>query len=255
MYAKVFTSIWDGSLYGQLEGSAVLMMAVTLCNADGVLDMTPEAMAGRTGWPIDFIKRGIEQLERPDPRSRTPDDEGRRLVRIDDHRDWGWLIVNYKKYREMKDLDTIREQNRSRVAKFRASKKHVTLCNADVTHVTLRHAPSRQEEAEAEAEKDISVESADSTAKVFDHWRSAWNHPNAKLDAKRSRVIRDALKLYAADTLCAAISGYLKSPHHTGHNDRKTVYDDIGLLLRDAKHIEAGLEFAKSESKGAIQWR
>ena len=149
MYAKIFTSIWDGSLYGKLEASAVMMACVTLCNAEGVLDMTPEAISGRTGWPLEFIKEGIRQLEQPDPRSRTADEEGRRFVRLDQHRDWGWLIVNYEKYRSTKDLDTIREQTNARVAKLRDKKRAVTSGNADVT---IGNARLRQAEAEAEAE-------------------------------------------------------------------------------------------------------
>jgi hypothetical protein len=43
--------------------------------------------------------------------------------------------------------------------------------------------------------------------------------------------------------LCQAISGYCNSPHHMGQNEKNAVYDDIELLLRDAKHIDAGLKF------------
>ena len=79
---------------------------------------------------------------------------------------------------------------------------------------------------------------------VFDHWRSVWNHPQAKLDPKRKKAIESALKLgYSPDHLCEAISGYQNSSHHTGQNERQTVYDDISLMLRDAAHIDAGLRF------------
>src|SRR5882672_4716269 len=115
--------MWDGSLYGQLEASAVLMACVTLCNAQGILDMTPEAISGRTGWPVEFVRKGIAELEQPDPRSRTPDDNGRRLAKLDDHRDWGWLIVNYEKYRTLSDPDIIKEQNKKRAQRYR-DKRH-----------------------------------------------------------------------------------------------------------------------------------
>lgn len=80
---------------------------------------------------------------------------------------------------------------------------------------------------------------------VFDHWKSAHGHPQAKLDDKRRRAIREALRNYSPDELCESISGYLNSPHHMGQNDRSTRYDGIELLLRDAKHIDAGLKFAR----------
>lgn len=80
--------------------------------------------------------------------------------------------------------------------------------------------------------------------RVFDHWKTIWEHPRASLDAKRTATIKKALKGYGADLLCQSISGYRHSPHHTGLNDRNTVYDDIGLLLRDSAHIDAGIRFA-----------
>lgn len=79
--------------------------------------------------------------------------------------------------------------------------------------------------------------------RVFEHWRTVHGHPQAKLDAKRRKLIRDALKGYSEADVCQSISGYKNSPHHQGQNDRATVYDAIELLLRDAKHIDAGLRF------------
>jgi hypothetical protein len=88
--------------------------------------------------------------------------------------------------------------------------------------------------------------------RVFDHWRSTWNHPSAALDAKRRRTIAAALRAYSADQLIEAIDGYRASPHHTGQNDRGTVYDEITLFLRDAAHIDAGLRFARQAPRGDL---
>lgn len=83
---------------------------------------------------------------------------------------------------------------------------------------------------------------------VFDHWRKIHNHPQSALGEKRVKVIRVALRSYTAEQLCRAIDGYKKSPHHMGQNDRKTVYDDIELFLRDEKHIDAGLKLADAQA-------
>jgi hypothetical protein len=80
-------------------------------------------------------------------------------------------------------------------------------------------------------------------ARVFAHWREVWGHPRANLDAKRRKLIRDRLRDYSEADLCQCITGYRNSPHHMGRNDRHTVYDDIGLFLRDAAHVDAGLKF------------
>jgi hypothetical protein len=79
---------------------------------------------------------------------------------------------------------------------------------------------------------------------IFRHWQMVWNKPRAKLDPKRHAAITRQLKSYDQATLCEAISGYRNSQHHMGQNDRHTVYDDISLFLRDAAHVDAGLQFA-----------
>lgn len=81
---------------------------------------------------------------------------------------------------------------------------------------------------------------------VFEHWKSVHKHPSARLDARRQKLIAAALSSYSVADLCQSISGYLNSPHHMGQNERATVYDDIELMLRDAKHIDAGLKFSSS---------
>lgn len=83
----------------------------------------------------------------------------------------------------------------------------------------------------------------ESVQRVFNHWRDIHRKPRAQLDDKRRKLIRTALGAYSEADLCQAISGYLNSPHHMGQNERSTVYDDIGLLLRDAEHIDAGIRF------------
>jgi uncharacterized phage protein (TIGR02220 family) len=117
--------MWGGSLYGRFEASAVFMVLLSLCDQDGMIDMTPEAIAGTTGWPIDFIQRGISELEAPDERSRTQGEEGRRIIRLDAHRVWGWFITNYKKYREVmrsaERREYLKEKQRERRSKLKAS--------------------------------------------------------------------------------------------------------------------------------------
>ncbi len=95
----------------------------------------------------------------------------------------------------------------------------------------------RREEKRREEERRIHVEL------VFDHWKTTWGKPKAKLDDKRRNLIEKAIEAYSVEDLCDSISGYRNSPHHTGQNERQTVYDEISLFLRDASHIDAGLRF------------
>lgn len=78
----------------------------------------------------------------------------------------------------------------------------------------------------------------DAEFQVFEHWRVTLKHQRAKATPERKRLIAKALKAYTVEELQQAITGVTRSPHHMGQNDRHTRYDDLELILRDAKHIE-----------------
>ena len=99
-YTPVFSSIYDGTLYGKWPAAAVFATLLPLADVRGHIDMSPEAIAGRTGWPLELLLQGIEQLCEPDRKSRSQELEGRRLVPLDPGRSWGWSIVNHELYRE-----------------------------------------------------------------------------------------------------------------------------------------------------------
>jgi hypothetical protein len=101
---------------------------------------------------------------------------------------------------------------------------------------------------------DINKDKKTDVELVFEHWKKAHNHTKAQLDDKRRKLIRDALKLYSAQDLMRCIDGYKRSAWHMGQNDRKKKFDGIEIFLRDAKHIDDGLEFGTASDprfKGA----
>jgi hypothetical protein len=73
---------------------------------------------------------------------------------------------------------------------------------------------------------------------VFQFWQRRLDHPQAKLDEKRARLIQARLRDYTIDDLKRAIEGCAASPFHMGENDTGHVHDDISLICRDASHVE-----------------
>lgn len=122
MFVKIYPSLWDGTLAERWEVWSLFVFMLANCDAEGVLDMTPAAIARRSCIPVEKVEEALAVLEAPDPGSRTADAEGRRVMRLDAHREWGWRIVNYKRYRNMRDETVRREQNRVAQAKWRGSK-------------------------------------------------------------------------------------------------------------------------------------
>jgi hypothetical protein len=120
-------------------------------------------------------------------------------------------------------------------------------CSTHSEGSVLRGEERREEKSRGEKNRSVELKlDRDPVERIFEHWRSEFRHPKAGLDPKRRRAIQRSLEAYDEDTLKAAISGYKLSPHHMGQNDQRTVYDDISLFLRDAEHIDRGLNFARA---------
>jgi uncharacterized phage protein (TIGR02220 family) len=129
------------------------MDLLVLAEVDGVVDMTPEAISGRTRIPLRTVLEFLGELSRPDPRSRTTAHEGRRIVLLEDTRDWGWQIVNYAMYRRIASDEQRREKTAARTQKYRAKLQQKTPCDAPVTPRDACDAMQKQSaEAEEKAE-------------------------------------------------------------------------------------------------------
>lgn len=134
MYGKIFDSIYTGTLYGHWEAIVTFQQMIVLCDADGIVDMTPQGICGRTSIPIEIIQKGIAVLSESDPYTRTPGNDGKRIELIDAHRPWGWRIINHSKYKKLQDYDMVRAQTAERVRKHRELKRGVTDGNGQKRH-------------------------------------------------------------------------------------------------------------------------
>lgn len=123
MFAKVFTQIFDSSIAEDYRVRLVFEDFLKLADKDGIVDMTRESISRRTNVPLEIVTMGIDALERPDTTSRTPELNGRRLKRLDEHRDWGWKIVNFRKYRESADREMLRMSESARKQEYRRRKQ------------------------------------------------------------------------------------------------------------------------------------
>ena len=120
MYVKLFSSLYQGTLRGRSD--EILVFTNLLAHADqhGVVDKHWRAIAEETGLSKERVEEAIKNLEEPDPESRSPEMNGCRIVRLDEHRLWGWQVVNYGKYRAIRNEDDRREQNRIAQEKWRS---------------------------------------------------------------------------------------------------------------------------------------
>lgn len=142
--------MYKGTLYGHWEAIVTFQQLIVLADADGIVDMTPQAICATTSIPIDILEKGLKKLSEPDPFSRTPGEEGRRIICIDEHRPWGWQIVNYLKYKHLKDSNEVRAQTRERVRRHREKRNGE---KQEVTAVTLGNAEKRYTDTDTDKRK------------------------------------------------------------------------------------------------------
>ena len=86
---------------------------------------------------------------------------------------------------------------------------------------------------------------------VFEAWVEATgkHRTRTRLDDKRRRTIKKALKDHPIEDVLDAVVGWQHEPFYCGENDRGRSFNDLGLLLRDAEHVERFRDMARA---GAI---
>lgn len=96
--------------------------------------------------------------------------------------------------------------------------------------------------------------SKETVMEIFNFWvktlRNSLRGPSPVLTPARDKKIRKALELYGSETCLQAIEGCSLSDFHMGKNKGGRRYDDIELILRDAKHIEQFVQYYLDANTG-----
>lgn len=114
MYGKIFESIYDGTLAADWQAMVTFQQFIVLADSEGIVNLTPSALSHRTGIPLKILEHGIAKLQESDPHSRSTEFGGKRIVLLDDHRQWGWQIVNYTYYRDLASMEDRRAKDKKR---------------------------------------------------------------------------------------------------------------------------------------------
>jgi hypothetical protein len=199
MYGKIFRQMFTGSLYGKFEAMVTLQAAVVLSDREGYLHYTEAALIGTTGYPAEVIRKGLVELMEPDPRSRSKEHEGRRIIPLDDTGN-GFLVVNKPKYAGIREQDEIRDQARERQRRHRlkAAGDDVTPSHAPSRDVTPSHAPSRHIDIDKDVEKKRSAMRAFPADADEKGWKALGEHlgiepkTGEEMNAFKARIRRQA---------------------------------------------------------------
>jgi hypothetical protein len=115
-YTKLFSDIVDSSIWDEdAETCKVWVTLLALCNADGLVRGSVGWLAAKSKVTNSACLEALKKFESPDPQSRTPDNDGRRIETLQE----GWLVLNYLAFRDRLSSNPIAVKTRERVRKHR----------------------------------------------------------------------------------------------------------------------------------------
>lgn len=110
-FVKVYGSILTSSVWVESPATVKVWIAMlVLADAEGCVPGTVPGLANIAAVSRADCEEALAVLESPDFDSRTPTEEGRRVIRVEG----GWQIVNHRRYRDLRTDKQIADADRQR---------------------------------------------------------------------------------------------------------------------------------------------
>lgn len=139
MYGKIYESMFYGSMRGSGGAFfAIWSYIISHMKPDGnhgmKVEINPEVIAFLIGEPESVVKEKIALMCAPDPKSRSKEEEGRKLRSLGEYT---YLVINGAAYNKIRNDVERREYNRVKQAEHRArdkeEKEKIKLDNAQTS--------------------------------------------------------------------------------------------------------------------------
>jgi hypothetical protein len=214
-FVKLYGSILDSTIWLEpLPTKVVWITMLAMADADGCVVSSIPSLAKRAGVSREEVHTALATLAAPDPDSKTSDHEGRRIERVDG----GWLILNHRKYRDMRTDTQI--ATAERVRKYRERHKQ----GVTVTNVTKVNGQKRAVRTEAEAyteEEADKTKTTTSAAPKRPTWvteGASWWSANVGVIAEPrfGKGLKDAVVTHGWPKVFSALKEYTKDAKHKG---------------------------------------
>ena len=114
----------------------------------GEISASIPGLAHRARITIEQTEDGLSRFLQPDPYSRTPDNDGKRIKVISG----GWALLNHAKYRELMSAEERKEYNRVKQAEYRSRKSKIVNDESMTVNDNQHCQHSTEAEADSKAE-------------------------------------------------------------------------------------------------------
>ena len=219
-YTKLFSSIIASTIWRASDKTRIVWITM-LAMADqfGVVEASVPGLADLARVTLDECVVALDELQQPDPYSRSSENKGRRIEPVDG----GWRLINHGKYREKMSKDERREYQRLYQRDYR--KRDVNSQSYQSTKFDIQ----KQNRTEADTEKiKVPSPSAPDPAAFTDFW-SAFPKKTGKAAAlkvwKRLRPSESLGEAIVAAVATARqsrqwVEGYIPNPSRWLNEER-----------------------------------
>lgn len=191
-YTKLFSSITTSSIWQESNETRIIWVTLlAMANADGEIPASVPGLAHIARVSIEDAEKALETLSAPDPYSRTPDHEGRRIEKVPG----GWRLLNHDTYRARMCPQEQREKTRIRVQRHRERKKQKAekeKALQNVTGVTGNESNDTHTQTQTQLPKDSTCPVSDETGRDSSKEQNSVSGTDPKPDAKENAKVNEA---------------------------------------------------------------
>jgi len=257
-YTKLFGSIVASTIWREDDKTRIVWITMlALSNKHGIVEASVPGLADLSRVTVDEARAAIVKLEAPDLDSRSKEEEGSRILKVDG----GWMLVNHAKYRAKLNSEERREYLRNKQAEHRKRKQVSTTVN------NRQQTSTRSTHTEAEAEEDPLVQTTNQRPSLQQvqticdmrgyskaEGERFWNHFESSgwIDKNGNAVARWEPKL--AIWISDAKARPIEKAHHAtnGQSSRGAVSASMQAMLDTKKldRVEARIKALKDSVEG-----
>lgn len=119
-WIKLHSTLTTSSIWSESYPTRIVWLSLmSLCDMDGIAHISEDRIASAANVSEAEAKLALKSLMSPDPNSKDPEFEGRRLQRVSG----GFLLLNYFKYRDVKPPIDKKAYMRDYMKDYRKKKK------------------------------------------------------------------------------------------------------------------------------------
>lgn len=156
-FAKIYQTILRSSIWLEAPTTRIVWITMlVLADKHGFVRASVGGLAHQAGVTRDECVAALETLSAPDPDSQTPDNDGRRVERIEG----GWVVLNHHKYREMRTEKQVKSAERSK--QYREQNKKPKEDEAPISSKVVDSSIAAEEKAHTECDASRSSRSVTS---------------------------------------------------------------------------------------------